>query len=364
MFYFALLSLSMQKIDVSLPFVFFRKPGEETVYYWKSSTMAQELSADMLFTISGKCWVTAPFSFNVNENLLVFRVSEEHILQLDDLASFFLGAAEFKGTQNYSCADTSQSDFETWVGDAVEAIQAGRFQKTALSKVRNAELSADFDWMRWLENATQTFPNALVFLVHIPGRFTWAGATPELFLAAEPGALRSVSLAGTLHPDSSSEWSEKELNEQQLVTHYIAEVFAKAGFSEVKVSGPDTLEIGRLRHLKSEFKVGLDVVNLADRLSMLVKALHPTPAVGGLPKQQGLDFLLSKETHQRHFYSGFLGPYQHVESFHWYVNLRSMLVSSNHALLYAGAGITAGSNPEQEWLETENKLRMNLDLLK
>lgn len=271
--------------------------------------------------------------------------------------------AELELTHSFQEKDTTRESFEDWVKDAAEEMRAGYFSKTALSKVRNVQLGPDFDWSTWFDAACDNFPNAYVFFVHIPDVHTWAGATPELFLSLHENTIRSVSLAGTLHPDSTNGWTEKESEEQRFVTDYIKDAFIRSGFSDVQVSEPETISIGKLQHLKTSFQAPYNAER-AELLAGLVQQLHPTPAVGGLPKTEGVDFLLSKETHPRNWYSGFLGAKQSNGDLNLYVNLRSMEVLPRQALLYAGAGITAMSDPAKEWFETENKLRMNMDLLK
>jgi len=347
--------------DFSKPFVFFRKAGEKSIHYWKGEKASMATFSEAM-EWGGDVWMTAPFDFYESGRLWAF--SAETTQELSGMGRSGIQIPARQHIVGYvGMADTLRESFENWVEVAAEEMRAGHFSKTALSKVRNVPLVPNFDWATWFDSACDNFPNACVFFVHIPGVHTWAGATPELFLSLHRNIIRSVSLAGTLHPDSSGGWTEKESQEQRFVTDYIKDVFTKSGFSDVKVSGPETISIGKLQHLKTSFQVSYDV-DRPELLAGLVQQLHPTPAVGGLPKKEGVDFLLRKETHLRNWYSGFLGPKQSDGNLDLYVNLRSMEVLPTQALLYAGAGITAMSDPTNEWFETENKLRMNMDLLK
>jgi isochorismate synthase len=359
--YFAFVIEPSEIPDFSKPFVFFRKAGEKSIHYWKGEK-ASKITFSEAMELNGDAWMTAPFDFYESETLWAF--SAESKKELLEMRRFGVRVPTRPSiyAQN-EILDTPRESFEHWVKDAAEEMSAGHFSKTALSKVRNVSLDRDFDWAIWFDSACNNFPNAFVFFVHIPGERTWAGATPELFLSLYQDTIRSVSLAGTLHPDSPSGWTEKESQEQRFVTDYIRDVFTKSGFSDVKVSEPETISIGKLQHLKTSFQVPYDKAR-SELLSGLVRQLHPTPAVGGLPKKEGVDFLLSREIHPRNWYSGFLGPKQANGDLNLYVNLRSMEVLPKQAILYAGAGITAMSDPENEWFETENKLRMNMDLLK
>lgn len=348
--------------DFGKPFVFFRPADDSRVRFWQSASDAVLLAAeDALRQSEG--WVVAPFRFFDDGKLWYFPADVRQLLPPEALDGITVSSTAEGLPTLPEGNDTPRADFERWVHEAVTEMENGRFQKTALSKVRNVALDADFNWATWFRLACTRFPNAWVFFVHIPGVFTWAGATPELLLSADGSRVRSVSLAGTLHPDSATGWTSKEAEEQTLVTDYIRDIFLRSGFSDVDVVGPEILSIGKLRHLKTSFSAshpGSGPHGLAE----LVNRLHPTPAVGGMPKAEGLDFLLRHESHPRHWYSGFLGSVTAPGRMDWYVNLRSMAVYKGAAVLYAGAGITARSVPQAEWVETENKLDMNLELLK
>ena len=85
--------------------------------------------------------------------------------------------------------------------------------------------------------------------------------------------------------------------------------------------------------------------------------MHPTPAVGGVPTKKAIQFIKEKETHNRAFYTGFFGPISN-EEFQLFVNLRCAQWKPDAVLLYAGAGITALSDPALEWEETQKKVKI------
>ena len=91
--------------------------------------------------------------------------------------------------------------------------------------------------------------------------------------------------------------------------------------------------------------------------------MHPTPAVCGLPKNKALEFLLKNEIHNREFYSGFLGPVNIGKSSALFVNLRCMQLKDKEAVIYVGCGITADSQPEKEWEETQLKSQILLSVI-
>jgi len=207
------------------------------------------------------------------------------------------------------------------------------------------------------------YPNAFVSLVHIPGAFTWLGATPERFLKVEDQKAHTTALAATrpfegLLPDLSV-WNEKEKEEQQLVTDYILKVLKKEGITSFECMGPYAMQAGNLVHLKTDIKFSITNKNA---IFSLIKALHPTPAVCGIPKEEALKLINSIEPHDREYYAGYLGPVN-KESMELYVNLRCMRWIGGKPSLFVGGGITAASVPEQEWEETNFKAHTLLDVI-
>jgi isochorismate synthase len=95
----------------------------------------------------------------------------------------------------------------------------------------------------------------------------------------------------------------------------------------------------------------------------LLKKLHPTPAVGGIPVEEGMRFLAKHENLDRAYYTGFLGPVMGEDQMDLFVNLRCAQMIPKALVLYVGAGITQDSDPEKEWVETHNKSKTLLAAL-
>ncbi len=101
-----------------------------------------------------------------------------------------------------------------------------------------------------------------------------------------------------------------------------------------------------------------------NNLSVLTKALHPSPAVCGTPQKAAKVFILENENYDREYYTGFLGPVSGLEDHSdLYVNLRCMKMTAKTALLYVGGGITEASQPSEEWEETRDKLQTMIQVL-
>ena len=98
-------------------------------------------------------------------------------------------------------------------------------------------------------------------------------------------------------------------------------------------------------------------------MAALVEELHPTPAVGGLPKAAAVDYILKQEGYDRSYYTGYLGPFAAFEQANLFVNLRCAQFLPDAVQLYTGAGITTGSVPAREWEEICRKASTFLSVL-
>jgi isochorismate synthase len=251
----------------------------------------------------------------------------------------------------------------------IEEISKGTFEKVVPSRTKHITLSEDFDVVSSFEKLCQRYPDALVSFVHIPAIGSWLGATPEMLVSVEDKKIfRTVALAATQpYLDGvnlkSVAWTQKDIEEQALVERYIISCFKKIRLREYDEQGPRTSVAGNLMHLKSDFSVNMISANFPQLGSVMLDLLHPTSAVCGMPLDVSLDFINRTEGYDRSFYSGYLGPVNIDNNINIFVNLRCMQLFSNKAILYAGAGVTIDSVPEQELEETEIKFKTLLNVI-
>ncbi|MFP4089331.1 MAG: chorismate-binding protein [Cyclobacteriaceae bacterium] len=259
-----------------------------------------------------------------------------------------------------------KDSFISMVKAAREAISQAKFKKVVPSRCRYVSLPDDFNITESFQKLCRAYPNAFVSLVSVPGLGTWLGASPEVlvstFVDQGQHIFKTVALAGTQalsHPEDiqNAAWRSKEIEEQAMVSRYIINCFKKIRLREFEEDGPRTIAAGNLMHLQTDFLVNMDAVRFPELGSVMLRLLHPTSAVCGLPKEPALRFLQQHEGYDRSLYSGFLGPVNIQDELSIYVNLRCMQFSGEGAILYAGAGVTADSQPEKEWLETEMKMK-------
>ena len=262
----------------------------------------------------------------------------------------------FVGNSRQQPGHEREATFRQWVELAIQKIRTTSLKKVVLSRLVEIELRKDFEPIGLFRKLSNRYENAFVSVVALPGVGTWIGATPELLLRAEKSVLTTVALAGTQSVASDATWHEKEVVEQAMVSDHVRECFLKQDIREFEERGPETMQIGNLRHLRTEFSLRLNSSNLPSFASAFLRHLHPTPAVCGIPNAQALDVIQELETHDREFYSGYLGPVNLNEQSNLFVNLRCLRLLRQSAILYAGSGITADSVPEQESVETDLKI--------
>ncbi len=256
---------------------------------------------------------------------------------------------------------TAEATFCEWVERVLERIRDGDLSKVVLSRVQECELALDFHPLALFRKLCTAYRTAFVSLVAIPGIGTWVGATPELLASLKDDTFTTVALAGTrpVAPESdkwSGTWHEKEIVEQAMVSEFIRDCFVAQGIFDFSETGTETARIGDLLHLQTGFTLRNASRYAGAELQRFLTALHPTPAVCGVPKAGALDYIASIEDHDRQFYAGYLGPVNLNRESQLFVNLRCLQMHGQSAVLYAGGGITVDSVPEREWLETELKL--------
>ncbi|MDO7876145.1 chorismate-binding protein [Hymenobacter sp. ASUV-10] len=258
----------------------------------------------------------------------------------------------------------TQAEFEALVTAGVAAIQSGAVQKVVASRAARWPLPADFDALAAFDELSRQHPSAFVSLVSVPGAGTWLGATPEVLAeVTADGRFCTMALAGTQPLTAevtplTATWRQKEIEEQALVARYIVSAFKQLRLREYHETGPRTAVAGQLLHLRTDFEVNLREVPFPNLGTDMLRLLHPTSAVGGMPKVPALEFLRRHEGYDRAYYSGFLGPVN-VEApgvSRLFVNLRCLQLRPTEAVLYAGAGLTTDSDPSREWRETELKM--------
>lgn len=242
---------------------------------------------------------------------------------------------------------------------ALRDIAAGRLEKVVLSRRVRLGAKHPIAPVPLLAALVQRQPGSTIY-AHGNRQAVFLGASPERLVTLQDGQVKADALAGTAWPGSASLRGDKNSREQSLVTAAIRAALTPLCGPLSESTAPQTLQVGQLTHLRT--CLGGPVapgVTLFD----LIRALHPTPAVGGSPTPAALDWLRRQGEERGGWYSGGIGCLDAGGEGEIAVALRCALISGKEAELQAGAGIVAGSQPEQELAETEAKLATLLDVL-
>ena len=353
-----------------LPFVVYRKPNEDTV----KVIFQNESHLHHLETYTETGFAFAPFDVRQPTVLL-------HPDEVSEISAAKLSIVPSKPDAVMARpALGDKAAHIRLVNKGIDEINEGLFQKVVLS--RCVEIESKALPLGLFQKLMTKYGNALCYLWYHPKVGLWLGATPEILLALKNGRLTTMSLAGT-QQDSGTEhpkWEKKELEEQQMVTNYIADALTDRVDQLVK-SDTETVRAGNLLHLRTK----ITGVVAKENLQGIIEALHPTPAVCGMPKESARQFIADHENYERQYYTGFLGELnlktekqrstrqknQENQAYKTisrtttlYVNLRCMQMRNGKAIVYVGGGITKGSNAEREWEETVAKSSTMLSILR
>lgn len=368
--YAALCKLQTVCLRQNIPFASYRLPlNREIITVVQHHSMPERLkSLNDLHEKTG--FVVSPFTESPAHE--TFFLQPDCVFFSNNIAEIYIDKLaandrfiEIEKNKNTTKTTTSE-EFIGNVNKAVLAMKAAEFQKVVLSKARVEQLPDDFQPEQFFLTLCRKYPHAFVYIMQLPEVGCWIGATPEPLLTIENGTVKTVSLAGTqVGTELETEdyhWSSKEIEEQGIVTNFIEQTLRSLHIADITRLGPENYRAANLIHLKTAFE--FPQAHIQNRFSDLLKALHPTPSVGGLPKDEARNFILTNEQHDRGYYTGFFGPVNINEKSAVYVNLRCLQLFDNNFVLYSGAGITSSSVAEKEWEETDNKMLTLMNVMK
>lgn len=340
-------------IQQNKSFVSYRLPQEQKIHLLIQEENPLKLLHNIEDLNGEKGYVIAPFDISESHPIILLKPDKE----------FTFGIPEVDiPIPQYTHKDTvATHKYNRHFSSFMQALRDNRFNKLVLSRDKIIEKGRSFSSETAFYTACNKYIYSYVYIFHTPQTGTWLGCTPEILLSGKENVWHTVALAGTLLqingklPDT---WDEKNKMEQRWVATYIKDQLLSYGINASE-KGPYTVPAGKVAHLKSDFYFHL---NSFSYLGNLLKSLHPTPAVCGLPKEAAKEFILKEEGYDRAYYSGFLGWLDPSGNTDLYVNLRCMKITEKNLTLYAGGGILPSSDLEDEWMETENKLQTMLAL--
>jgi len=290
------------------------------------------------------------------------HIVPEILEQIEDLS---LSVGAFGASLPIPVRREDSPDFRGWrenVQRALRAFSEGRLGKVVLARRAEIGFDGDLDATLVLEGLKAATPNCFHFYTEPKSGVAFLGASPERLFSRDGSVVVSEAVAGTRPRGLSSEDDEglredllhsaKDLSEHTFVRTGIGEALAPL-CEELEIDGDIAeMKLARGRHLRSRVR-GILKEGVTD--AGLLEALHPTPAVGGHPRDGALAEIRELEPFDRGLYAGPVG-WIGAEASEFAVGIRSGLVRGRTLDLYSGAGIVAGSVPDEEWAEIENKI--------
>jgi len=271
--------------------------------------------------------------------------------------------------KTYIKAEPVVDHWQSKVEEVLDAIKNKGLAKVTLARLMNLRSTELILPELVLQSLQTNYPECHVFAFCRSG-MCFLGASPEELVSLHGNRVTSTCLAGSA-PRGESEKedsqlssqmldSQKERREHAVVVDWISErmerLCSKLEWDEV----PNVLRLGNVQHLATRFvgtrKNGCHVLSF-------VEALHPTPAVGGIPLQPALELIKQLEEFDRGWYAGPVGWVDREGNGEFAIAIRCALLRGNEAYLYAGAGIVSGSDPEREDQETMMKFKPLLTAL-
>ncbi len=261
------------------------------------------------------------------------------------------------------------SHYEQAVAEAVERIGAGELAKTVLAREVTVKAPAAHDPGVILAALRELFPSCFTFCVGTP-EAAFLGASPELLVRRRGAGAATVALAGSTrrsadpavddHLGEQMLRSPKVREEHEIVARRIARLLRPLSVWVEAEDEPGLAQIANIQHLATPIHAQLAEPRSAVELAGV---LHPTPAVGGEPRERAVELISELEDLDRGWYAGPVGWMDAAEDGEFCVALRTALLRDRVAHLYAGCGIVVGSDPAAELDETELKLEALLPLL-
>ena len=274
---------------------------------------------------------------------------------------------------NILCTLQEPEDRMAWISKVQKArklIQSGEFEKIVLARSLSLESKCTLLNTVLAHYLRESYPDCYNFLIQRDSESSFIGATPERLASFRDGKFNTEGLAGSIPRGRSAMEdaslaltllkSKKDREEHHYVVKAISDGLLK--FSK-RVDHPYQPSVKKLQNVQHLFTPIEASIKKGVQIHELIQELHPTPAVGGFPKEKAVPHIHEIEQIDRGWYAAPVGWFNLSGFGEFAVAIRSALLHKNRAELFAGCGIVADSDPEKEWDETLLKFAPILDAL-
>jgi isochorismate synthase len=344
---------------------------------WQDYPQGRMVLPRVLLTLrNGEAWLTRNLVVDSDSDIEAELGAIEALCELYEVVAtgdpgLANGGADEESRKPYVAMHELQSaaGWKTQVGRSASDIAAGKLGKVVLARSIRLEACSDFDTANALRRLSAQYARCFVF-AFARGESCFLGATPERLLQVRDGLIKTMALAGSLRrgatPDEDRTLGESLLNsskdqeEHAVVVRTMIENLGDLCATLDVPSTPSLLKLQNVQHLCTPITGKLHGgVTLLDA----VERLHPTPAMGGYPREIALSLIREREGFDRGWYAGPIGWLDWHGNGEFAVAIRSALTQGSEAYLFAGCGIMGDSDPEREYAESCWKLQPMLTAL-
>jgi menaquinone-specific isochorismate synthase len=342
-------------------------PLKQKTELWSKFSHSQfHVPKFMLSVVNGKTFLTTNILCSKHDDSTLFQETSK------EMQTLFGIAGHETSKQPVRIIDTNVISPKEWresVDKVVQDLKNGPLKKVVLARELRLIFDQDVASEKVLSTLCKEQHNSYTFVFESHGD-CFIGASPERLVKKEGDNVFSTCLAGSI-PRGKTPEDDQILGEQLLadrknrVEHQFVVEMIKEALEESceDVILPDKPQLMKLKNIQHLYTPVIGKCKKDASLLLLVERLHPTPALGGLPKKEAVEKIRQVEELDRGFYAAPLGWIDYKGNGEFAVSIRSGLIQGKEASLFAGCGIVADSDAESEFMETSLKFRPMLTAL-
>ena len=346
----------------------------------KSSFQPAQVFVPQLQILQRNGQTTASLNYLIDDAVNITRIVDDIRQRLQALETAAEKTLNISFTSSFS--KTLQTpkvirdvgNFEQMVSNVLPELKNAALHKVVLADALDVLSASSFNIPKSLKALSIAYSDCCTFSFSNGEGPVFIGASPERLLSITTSAtgkqLTTDALAGSAARGNTLKTDQiiaenlltnpKERYEHQVVVEFIVEQLTQIGLTPSFDTSPTILRLANIQHLHTPIQAYLP--NHLKPLD-LVKRLHPTPAVAGLPRPSASQLLKTTESFDRGLYASPIGWIDANGNSEFVVGIRSALINGRQARLFAGAGIVAQSNPQSELAEVKLKLQALLGAL-
>ncbi len=255
----------------------------------------------------------------------------------------------------------SRADYRAMFTSAKELLDSGRAEKIVAARRTDAQLEDAVSCAELLSRLTARFSGCTRFAARPSGHATFLGASPERLISRAGTEAKTEALAGSIaRADNMDDAihallsSQKDHAEHAHVVDAIVGALKPFAAQIEQDARPSIRELPNVLHLNTP--IGVKLLSPPAHILELVKALHPTPAVGGVPRRPALRWIRDEEPMARGWYAAPFGWFDQDGNGEFVVALRSAIVREDMVHAFAGGGLVAASTCDAEYDEGTVKM--------